>query len=65
MYYGIMTATLKILYKKYEEKWGHDPSGYENVEYGNNSYIAYVRDIKKALELGVELPNIYPDDDGF
>lgn len=63
MYYGIITPKLKSLYKKYEEKWGREPGGYEELEYGSSEYRNYVRDIKKALELGVELPDIYPEDD--
>lgn len=67
MYRGRMTKELEALYKKYEKRWGHDPSGYEDAEYGTGimEYRDYVRDIKKALELDVELPNIYPHDDEF
>lgn len=67
MYYGIVTPTLKSLYKKYEEKWGCTPDFYENAEYGTgiNEYRDYVRDIKKSLELGIELPELYPHDDEF
>jgi len=63
MYYGKMTKKLEFLYEKYEKLWGHDPSGYENAEYGEEDYRDYVEDIKKALEMGVELPCIYPEDD--
>lgn len=64
MYYGKMTKKLESLYREYEEKWGCTPDFYENAEYGAgiNEYRDYVRDIKKALELGVELPNIYPEE---
>lgn len=63
MYNGKMTKKLESMYEKYEKRWGHDPSGYENAEYGDEDYRDYVRDIKKALELDVELPNIYPEED--
>lgn len=63
MYYGKMTKKLESLYREYEEKWGRDPGGYEELEYGNNEYRDYARDIKKALELGVELPDIYPEEE--
>ncbi len=67
MYYGEMTKELEPLYEQYAEKWGHDPSGYEDAEYGDTAdeYDAYVADIKKALELGVELPDLYPHDDEY
>ncbi|MDE6538640.1 MAG: hypothetical protein K2K66_00470 [Ruminococcus sp.] len=66
MYYGKkITKELERLYSEYENIWGHDPSGYENAEYGEDEYDEYVEDIKKALEMGVELPNIYPHDDEY
>ena len=65
MYYGKTTKELEELYSKYEKVWGHDPSGYEDAEYGEDEYNEYVDDIKKALELGVELPDLYPHDDEF
>lgn len=65
MYYGKMTKELEKLYKEYEKVWGHEPDGYENAEYDEDEYDDYVADIKKALEMGVELPNVYPHDDDF
>lgn len=66
MYYGTMTKELEMLYKKYEEKWNCKPDFYEDAEYSDETYDKYVAGIKKALELGVELPCIYPDyDDEF
>ena len=65
MYYGKMTKELEELYLEYEKIWRHDPSGYEDAEYDEDEYDEYVADIKKALELGVELPDLYPHDDEF
>lgn len=66
MYYGKkITKELKKLYSEYEKVWGHDPSGYENAEYGEDEYNEYVKDIKKALKMGVELPDIYSHDDEY
>lgn len=65
MYYGKMTKELNQLYEQYNEKWGVFPNFYEETEYGKNSYNEYVADIKKALELGVELPDLYPHDDEY
>ena len=63
MYYGRITKELENLYSKYEKVWGHDPSGCLDVEYDEDEYDEYVEDIKKALEMGVELPSIYPYDE--
>ena len=63
MYYGNMTAELEPLYIQYEKRWGHTPDGYEDAEYAADEYDDYVADIKKALALGVELPDLYPHDD--
>ncbi|MDE6835160.1 MAG: hypothetical protein K2J39_13080 [Ruminococcus sp.] len=65
MYYGKMTKKLEKLYSEYEKVWGHDPSGCLDAEYAGNEYAEYVKDIKKALEMGVELPDIYPHDDEY
>jgi len=65
MYYGKMTKELESLYEKYSEKWGNKPDFYENAEYAEDEYDEYVSDIKEALRLGVELPELYPHDDEF
>lgn len=67
MYYGKLTKELEKLYEQYREKWGCDPDGYENAEYGAGEYRKYVADIKKSIKQGVELPCLYPcdDDDEF
>lgn len=63
MYYGKMTKELEKLYSEYKKVWGHSPNGCLDLEYGEEEYNEYVEDIKKALETGVELPDIYPDCD--
>lgn len=65
MYYGKMTEELNKLYSKYFNVWQCTPDFYENAEYDEDEYDEYVDDIKKALEMGVELPNIYPHDDEY
>ena len=65
MYYGKMTKGLEELYSKYEKIQGHSPDACEDAEYGEDEYDEYVADIKKALKLGVSLPDIYPHDDEF
>lgn len=64
MYYGKMTDELRALYAEYEKKWGHDPDGYDNVEYDNSNYSEYVYYIKWALRVGKELTDLYPPVDG-
>lgn len=63
MYYGKMTKELEKLYSEYEKKFDCEPDFYEETEYGEDEYDKYVENIKKALELGIELPCIYPEDD--
>lgn len=56
MYYGKMTDQLKKLYEKYEAIFGCTPDCYIELEYGQNDYSDYVRDIKKAIKKRKELP---------
>lgn len=65
MYYGKMTKELEKLYSEYENKFGYNLDGVLDVEYAADEYDDYVNDIEKSLELGVELPDIYPHDDEF
>lgn len=66
MYRGKMTKELEQLYSEYEKVWGCTPDFYENAEYGKNECEEYTADIRKSLEMGVELPEIYPPvDDEF
>lgn len=43
-----------------------DPDCYEELEYGENAYKEFMKDIKKALKMRVKLTDIYPPvDDEF
>lgn len=59
-----MTDELKKLYSEYEKKFGYDPGGYEELDYGQRHYKDYVRDIKVAIQIGNELPELYPEEEG-
>lgn len=58
MWHGKMTDELERLYEEYDKVFGGDPGGYEEVDYGQKHYKDYVRDIKKAIETGKELPDV-------
>ncbi len=59
MWYGYMTHELEKLYDKYYNMFKSDPDEYIELEYGEDDYDDYVRDIKKSLELKKELPELY------
>lgn len=59
-----MTDKLKKLYYEYEKCHGVTPDCYVELEYGDG-YYEYVKDIKKALKKGVELPDLYPYEDNW
>ena len=46
-----MTQELEKLYDDYYKMFDRTPDGYMELEYGEGSYKAYVRDIKKSLKL--------------
>lgn len=54
-----MTHELEKLYDKYYNMFKSDPDEYIELEYGEDDYDDYVRDIKKSLELKKELPELY------
>lgn len=58
MWYGSMTSELEMLYDQYYEMFQGDPDEYIELEYGQEDYKDYVRDIKKAIELHKELPEV-------
>ena len=58
MWYGKDTEELKNLNNEYREMFGRYPVGHMELEYGADEYEEYVRDIKKALRQGKELPEI-------
>lgn len=51
MWYGHTTHELEKLYDKYYNMFKSDPDEYIELEYGEDDYDDYVRDIKKSLEL--------------
>lgn len=57
MYHGKTTPELKELYEQYEKKFGMTAWGYLQLDYGQEDYSDFVRDIKKAIETGKELPD--------
>ncbi len=63
MSYGKMTKELEPLYEAYKKRWGDYPDTYENAEYAAEEYDDYVADIKRTLELDVEMPALYPHDE--
>ncbi len=66
MYYGKTTKKLEQLYAEYNKIWGCDPDCYEELEYGENAYKEFMKDIRKALKMRVKLTDIYPPvDDEF
>lgn len=58
MWYGNDTEELKKLNEEYYSLFGAYPFGCMELEYGEDDYEEYVRDIKKAIQLKMELPDI-------
>lgn len=56
MWYGKMTEELDKLYDEYEALFDCTPDFYVELEYGQNDYSDYVKDIKKAITQRKELP---------
>lgn len=56
MYYGKYTPELEELEKKYIDMFGVTPFGHMQLEYAEDDYDDYVRDIKKALAIKKVLP---------
>jgi len=55
MWYGKDTPELRTLKEKYERKFGYNPDGEIEIEYGESDYKEYVNDIQRALETGKHL----------
>lgn len=55
MYYGKTTPELEKLNKKYRDMFGVYPYGHMELEYGEDDYDEYIRDIKNALKTGKQL----------
>lgn len=57
---------MEQLYAEYNKIWGCEPDYYEELEYVENAYKEFMKDIKKALKMRVKLTDIYPPvDDEF
>ncbi len=55
MWYGKDTKELTALKQEYEKKFGYNPDGEIELEYGPDSYKRYVSDIKRAIQTGEHL----------
>ena len=55
MWYGKDTQELLRLKEEYEKKFGYNPDGEMDLEYGSDEYKEYVRDIKTAIKIGKDL----------
>lgn len=55
MYYGKVTKELEELYKQYYKKFGVEPDFYEELEYGEKTYKEFIKDIKEAIRLNIDL----------
>jgi hypothetical protein len=58
MWKGKQTEELNNLYDKYYEKFHCEPDWYEEIRYQEMSYDEYVAFIRKAVEIGEELPDV-------
>ena len=66
MYYGRMTKELEKLYSEYEKKFGYNLEGVLDLEYSENDYDDYIKDIQTAIKTSTHLPDLYPEyDDEF
>ena len=55
MWYGKDTKELIELKKQYEEKFGYDPDGDIELEYGADEYDDYFEDMKEAIKRGITM----------
>ena len=55
MWYGKDTEELKKMNEEYYNLFGIYPFGHMELEYGEDEYDEYVKDIKKALRIGKPL----------
>lgn len=58
MWYGRNTPELINLKEEYKKKFGYNPDGEMELEYGDSDYEDYVHDIKMALETGKDLADL-------
>lgn len=59
MYKGKMTKELDELYDKYYEKFDCYPDEYDDLEYYEETYDSFVRDIKISLKENKEIEDLY------
>lgn len=61
MWYGKDTKELKQLKREYEEIYGANPDDYIDVEYGDDEYDDYIKDIKECIKKrDTEIEDLYP-----
>lgn len=58
MWYGKMTPELEELYDKYYDMFDSVPDEYIELEYGQDEYDDYVKDIKESIKQNKELPDV-------
>ena len=58
MWYGKMTPELEELYDKYYDMFDSTPDEYIELEYGQDEYDDYVKDIKESIKQNKELPDV-------
>lgn len=63
MWYGTDTKELLRLKQQYLNVTGFDPDGEMTLEYGDDEYDEYVRDLKTCIKKGISLGDLYPDDE--
>lgn len=63
MYNGRMTKELEKLYAEYKKKFGYWVGGIMDLEYGDEDYDDYIKDIKTAIATNTHLPDLYPDEE--
>lgn len=64
MWSGRNTRKLNRLKKLYKAKYGHDPDNMLGVEYEQEDYEDYVRDLMTCIESkDIELEELYEDED--
>lgn len=63
MWYGKDTPELLELKEQYEQITGYRADGEIDVEYAQDSYDVYVRDLKICIEKKITLGDLYPDNE--
>ena len=58
MYNGKITKELNELYDKYYIKFGCYPDDYDDIDYFEDTYNDFVKDIKECLKKNVEIEDL-------